>query len=162
MLNRNYKENGMYRLGTSPLMVSGVFKHGWRLYKSSLPYVLVWSLILALIHEIPDYFKIYGIFLDLSGHLVFSWVGVMVLLVLMIAEAFFLAVMFYSMFSLAKIQKIDLIGAFVCGEKHLWQLYLTLVIYAVLVHIGVILLLIPALFVGVLFAMILAPYLTER
>ena len=145
----------MYKFLTTPLTISGVYKDAWRLYKTIFWYVLAWSLILAVIHVIPYLFKFVGFYKqEVTGHLTFSWVGLLGFLVLLLADTYFLAVLIYSIYSSATEQKIDNLKAFNLAKSQLLTLYFSLLIYFLAVLVGVVLLIVPAIFIGILFSMV--------
>jgi hypothetical protein len=153
----------MYKLATSPLTLSEIFKHSWKLYKSSLGPVFIWSLIIAIIHVLPFTFQVVNFYQrDITGHLVFSWLGLFLFLVFLFIQIFFLIILFYSIYSIAKEQKVDFPTLLKVTRRETINLYLAMVIYFIILYISIVLLILPAIFFAILFSMLLPLIVIEH
>jgi hypothetical protein len=153
----------MYKFESAPLTISGVLKDGWELYKVSLLYVLPLTFIIAIMHVIPFLFNIVGFYhVFTNGRMVFSLWALILYLVILFVEAFFIALLFYIMHSLATEQKTDFPGALKCAVIRLIPLYIALLIYFIFINIGMFLLLLPAIFAAIILSMFLPLIIIER
>jgi hypothetical protein len=152
----------MYKLATAPLPISRIYKCGWDLFKSSFWYVFIWFLIIAILRAIPLIYQYVSYYQrDITGHLVFSWKGLVLFLVLIFIETFFIGVGFHSIYSIAKNQKIYLFKTLNVALKKWIPLYVAMLAYFVLVNLGILLLLLPSIFLAVLFSMVPPAILLE-
>lgn len=148
----------MYKLESKPLTLSGIYTNGWRLYKATFLKVVIWSLILGLIHIIPYFFGYVGfLHQDITGNFNFSWTGVFTFVVLLVADSYFLAGLFYIIYLSATEQKVNLSSVFRHCVHVLIPLYISALIYFIATSFGLWLFIFPAVFIGILFSMFL-PY----
>lgn len=149
----------MFKLETAPLTLSGIYKNGWELYKASIFNVLLWSFILAIIHILPllyNYVGFYRISPDNSFH--FSFVAFFVFLVLLVVESFFIILLLQGMYTTGTEQRVDYPATFSLARILLLNVYAGNIVYFALVNVGMLLFVIPAVFVAVIFVMYL-PFL---
>lgn len=145
----------MYQIKEVPLTISGILKDSWKLYKNTLFYLLPWSFILSLVHVIPYFFGLIGFYQYSHGHLSFSWRGLFIYVALLIVESFFVAVIIYSLQLLATQQKLNYSEVFNLARKRFLNLYFALIIYFLAVNVGMILLVIPGIFLATILSMFL-------
>jgi hypothetical protein len=145
----------MYKLATTPLPLSGIFRSGWDLFKSSFWYVFIWFLIIAILRVVPVIYQYVSYYhQDITGHLVFSWKGLVLFLIIVFIESFFVGIGFHSIYSIGKEQRIDLPKSLKVALNKWIPLYVAMLAYFVLINLGILLLLLPSIFLAVLFSMV--------
>lgn len=153
----------MYKLKNVPLTISGILKDAWELYKPSFKFTLPWSIMIAIIHVIPFLYGFVGFYqVNTKGSLSFSWWALLIYVILLIAESFFLAVMFYIMHLIATEQKINYKIVFEVAKSQIFNLYFAMLIYFLAVSFGIFLLVLPGVFAAILFAMFLPFIIVDR
>ncbi|MBA2655141.1 MAG: hypothetical protein H0U71_08775 [Gammaproteobacteria bacterium] len=153
----------MYKLETDPLTTAGILKNSWSLYTTSLKYILVWSFIVSIVHIIPTLFGFVGFFYqDFSGHLEFSWWALLLFIVLLTVEAFFVAILFYNIYTIATEQKVNYKLSISTALTCLIPLYVAMVLYFVFVNVGMFLFILPAVFISISLVMFLPFIVIDR
>ncbi len=153
----------MYQLKNVPLTISGILKDTWQLYKSSFKYTIPPAFIIAIVHIVPYLYGFIGFYHTTDdGGLTFSWLALCIYVVLLIVEAFFVAVLLYTMHSVATEQKVNYQAAFDLAKSELFSLYLSMLLYFLAVNIGVFLIIVPGIFAAILFSMFLPYIILER
>ncbi len=153
----------MYRLNPAPLTILGILKNAWELYKTSLKYVLPWTFIISLIHVIPYSFNFVGFYQRKTvNHIEFSMLALLLFVVLLFFEAFFVSFVFYSMYSLATEQKANFFQSLRLASSRFIYLYLAMLIYHLSVNVGILLFLLPGVFLAIIFSMFSLYILIER
>lgn len=153
----------MYKFKNVPLTISEILKEGWELYKPSIKPVLFWSFIIAIIHIIPFYLGYIGFYeIKANGGLSFSWTAVLVIGLLLFVESFFTTALFYPIYLIATGQKVTFKSVLDTARSLIFPIYFALLLYFLAVNIGVFLLILPAVFIGILFSMILPFIICER
>lgn len=153
----------MYKFETTPLTLSGIFKESWAFFRASIASVVLWSFLISVVHILPNLFGFFGFYhQNCSGHLVFSWWGLLFYVVLLTAVSYFLAVLLYIMYSIATEQKVNYRIVFNQAAGQFVNVYFAILIYFIIGVVGLFLLILPAVFLCVLFSMFLFYILYER
>jgi hypothetical protein len=153
----------MYKLETKPLIVFGVFKSSWQLYKSVIFYILPITTLLTLAYVIPSYFGYIGLYRrEPNNPFTFSTTALVFFLLLLIIEAYLIAVLFYTIYLHATETKIDHLVPYRYAAKILWPFYFVLLIYYAATDIGFAYIFLPAIFIAVLLSMCIPYALLEK
>ncbi len=153
----------MYKLKNVPLTISGILKDAWELYKPSLLPLLPWAIIISIIHIVPFLYGFVGFYeVNAKGHLVFSWLALLVYVGLLIVEAYFVSVLLYTGQLIATEQKVNYKIVFGYAKSKIFTLYFSMLLYFLAINIGVFLLILPGIFMAILFSMFLPFIVIER
>jgi hypothetical protein len=146
----------MFTFESHPIYIGKILSSGWDLYKSSLLAICIWSFILALIYVIPPIFGFIGIYhihIADSHQASYSWIGLLVFLILLMVSTYFQAMLLNNMYQRATLNKIDLKSSFQLVSKEIFPLYIAMLAYNIVVSIGIVLLLLPGIYAWVLLSM---------
>jgi hypothetical protein len=153
----------MYKLKNVPLTISGILKDAWALYKPSFIPLLPSAIIISIIHIVPFLYGFVGFYeVSAKGHLVFSWLALMIYVGLLIVEAYFVGVLLYTAQLIATEQKLNHKVIFGYAKSQIFTLYFALLLYFLAINIGVFLLILPGIFIAILFSMFLPFIIIER
>lgn len=153
----------MFKYQTQPILLRDILRDGWKLYNDSIKYLWIWSFLIALCYIIPTALGYIGIYhIDRFKNFHFSWPGLVIFFVSLFISTYFIIVVLNIINTIATEQKPNFVKSLGFGLSTLPILYLGNIIYYLLIVMGTILFLFPAVFLWILLVMFIPLILFER
>lgn len=152
----------MFKFQTQPILLRDILKDGWTLYNESIKYTWFWSFIISLLYVIPAALGYVGVYhIDRYKTLHFSWPGFFIFFIFLLISTYFIILLLHTIYLLGTQQKTDLKASFALAFRMLPHLYGGNLIYYIIIVLGTILFLFPAVFLWILFIMFMPLMLFE-
>lgn len=153
----------MFKYQTQPILLRDILKDGWTLYNESIKYVWIWSFFIALMYIIPAALGYIGIYhIDSNKNFHFSWPGFFIFFISLFITTYLIVVVLDIINTIGSDQKVSLQKSFSLAFYKLPMLYLANIIYYIVIVIGTILFLFPAVFLWILFVMFIPLMIFEN